>query len=121
MKWHRHLADETSAGSRCHIRRGYNSSTASRISSIVTSLESWAEPIPDGEIEALRRLVATEIRYDPHPMLSEGMLVEVIRGPLKGVRGQIERKDRTAKLVLAVTLIRQAVALEVHPADVTPV
>jgi transcription antitermination factor NusG len=49
------------------------------------------------------------------------MLVEVVRGPLKGVRGRIERKDRTTKLVLAVTLIRQAAALEVHPADVTPV
>ena len=81
----------------------------------------YAEPVPDVEIEALRRLVTTEIRYDPHPFLSEGMLVEVVRGPLKGVRGRIERKDRATKLVLAVTLIHQAAALEIHPADVAPV
>jgi len=80
-----------------------------------------AEPVPDAEIDAIRRLVATEIRYDPHPFLSEGMLVEVIRGPLAGVRGHVLRKDRSTKLVLAVTLIRQAAALEIHPADVVPV
>jgi transcriptional antiterminator NusG len=81
----------------------------------------YAEPVPDIEIEAISRLVNTEIRYDPHPFLSEGMLVEVVRGPLTGVRGHIVRKDRSTKLVLAVTLIHQAAALEIHPADVAPV
>jgi transcription antitermination factor NusG len=80
-----------------------------------------AETVPDAEIDALRLLVATEIRYDPHPFLSEGMLVEVTRGPLAGIRGRILRKDRSTKLVLAVTLIRQGAALEIHPADVVPV
>lgn len=80
-----------------------------------------AEPIPDAEVDAIRRLVSTEIRYDPHPFLSEGSLVEVIRGPLAGVRGHVLRKDRSTKLVLAVTLIRQAASLEIHPADVVPV
>lgn len=81
----------------------------------------YAEPVPDAEIAALSRLVASTIRYDPHPFLTEGMLVEVIRGPLAGVRGTIVRKDRSTKLVLAVTLIHQAAALEIHPADVAPV
>ena len=81
----------------------------------------FAESVPDAEIEALTRLVATALRYDPHPFLTEGMLVEVVRGPLTGVRGYIQRKDRSTKLVLAVTLIRQAAALEIHPADVLPV
>jgi transcription termination/antitermination protein NusG len=81
----------------------------------------YAEPVPDAEIAALSRLVASAIRYDPHPFLTEGMLVEVIRGPLAGVRGTIVRKDRSTKLVLAITLIHQAAALEIHPADVAPV
>lgn len=80
-----------------------------------------AEPVPETEIDAINRLVATEIRYDPHPFLSEGTLVEVIRGPLAGVRGHVLRKDRSTKLVLSVTLIRQAAVLEIHPADVVPV
>lgn len=81
----------------------------------------YAEPVPDAEIAALSRLVASTIRYDPHPFLTEGMLVEVVRGPLAGVRGTIVRKDRSTKLVLAITLIHQAAALEIHPADVAPV
>ena len=47
--------------------------------------------------------------------------MEVIRGPLAGVRGKLLRKDRSTRLVLAVTLIRQAAVLEIHPADVAPV
>ncbi|MGH7339378.1 MAG: UpxY family transcription antiterminator, partial [Candidatus Rokuibacteriota bacterium] len=78
----------------------------------------YAEPIPDAEIGALVRLVTTEVRYDPHPFLSEGALVEVVRGPLAGVRGTIVRKDRSTRLVLSVTLIHQAAAVEIHPADV---
>ena len=83
--------------------------------------QGFPEAIPEDEIEAVRRLVTSDLRYDPHPFLAEGMLVEVVRGPLTGIRGRIERKDRTTKLVLAVTLIRQATALEIHPADVKPV
>ena len=49
------------------------------------------------------------------------MDVEVVRGPLAGVRGKLLRKDRVTRLVLAVTLVRQAAVVEIHPADVIPV
>ena len=49
------------------------------------------------------------------------MDVEVVRGPLAGVRGKLLRKDRITRLVLAVTLINQAAVVEIHPADVVPV
>ena len=42
-------------------------------------------------------------------------------GPLSGVRGRLLRKDRVTKLVLAVTLIRQAAIVEIHPGDVVKV
>lgn len=35
-----------------------------------------------------------------------------------GVRGRVIRKDRSARLVLSVTLIRQSVAVEIDAADV---
>jgi transcription antitermination factor NusG len=77
--------------------------------------------IPSPEIDAVRVLVAGPLRYDPHPFLTEGMEVEVIRGPLAGVRGRLVRKDRTARLVIAIHLIRQAAAVEIDAADVQPV
>ena len=79
------------------------------------------EPVPDAEIEAIQRLASTTLQYDPHPFLAEGMDVEVVRGPLAGVRGKLLRKDRLTRLVLSVTLIRQAAVVEIHPADVVHV
>ena len=38
--------------------------------------------------------------YDSHPYLHEGMMVEVIRGPLQGVRGILLRKEKRYRLVL---------------------
>jgi len=79
------------------------------------------EPVPDAEIEAIQRLATTTLQYDPHPFLAEGMDVEVVRGPLAGVRGKLLRKDRVTRLVLSVTLIRQAAVVEIHPADIVQV
>ena len=79
------------------------------------------EAVPDAEIEAIQLLARTTLQYDPHPFLAEGMEVEVVRGPLAGVRGKLLRKDRVTRLVLAVTLIRQAAVVEIHPADVVHV
>lgn len=83
--------------------------------------QGQAEAVPDPEIGGIRRLVEARLQYDPHPFLTEGMEVEVVRGPLTGIRGRLLRKDRATRLVLRVTLIRQAAAVEVHPADVRPV
>jgi len=78
------------------------------------------EPIPEAEIAAVRSLVRSGLRYDPHPFLTEGMEVEVIRGPLMGVRGRLIRKDRAARLVLSVALVRQSAAMDIDAADVVP-
>lgn len=87
----------------------------------LVSTNGRAEVVPEREIADIRRLVESELRYDPHPFLTEGIEVEVVRGPLAGVRGTLLRKDRAARVVLAVTLLRQAAAVEVHPADTRPI
>lgn len=79
------------------------------------------EPVPPAEIEAVRTLVNGPLRYDPCPFLTEGMEVEVVRGPLMGVRGRLLRKDRAARLVISVTLIRQAASVEIDVGDIAPV
>lgn len=76
--------------------------------------------VSEGEIEAVRRLVTCTLPYDPHPYLDEGMLVEVIRGPLDGVRGVLIRKGARARLVIRVTLIHQAASVELDAFDVKP-
>jgi len=82
---------------------------------------SRPEPIPDEEIEALKALMTSVLPYDPHPYLHEGMTVEVVRGPLKGVHGILLRKEKRYRLVLCIQLIQQAAAVEIDGADVVPV
>jgi transcription antitermination factor NusG len=91
-----------------------------KCSGIVTivSVEGEPAPIPEHEIEGIRRLVQSDLAYDPCPLIKEGMLVEVVHGPLKGVVGRLVRKSEKARLVLSVDLIGQAVSVEVDAADV---
>ncbi len=78
------------------------------------------EPIPDEEIAALKTLMTSVLPYDPHPYLHEGMMVEVIRGPLQGVHGILLRKEKRHRLVIGVRLIQQAAAVEIDVNDVVP-
>lgn len=79
------------------------------------------EPIPTEEIEAIQQLMASTLRYDASPYLREGMMVEVTKGPLQGVRGLLVRKGKRHRLVIAVHLIQQAASVEMYDSDVVPV
>jgi transcription antitermination factor NusG len=86
----------------------------------IISFEGEPAPIPPHEIEGIRQLVESDLAYDPCPMIREGMMVEVMHGPLKGIAGRLLRKNDKARLVLSVDLIGQAVSVEVDAADVRP-
>jgi len=84
----------------------------------IIGFEGEPAPIPEHEIDSIRMLIESDLAYDPCPMIREGMMVEVIHGPLKGVVGRLMRKNEKARLVLSVDLIGQAVSVEVDAADV---
>ena len=48
------------------------------------------------------------------------MQVEVIRGPLQGVRAILLRKEMRHRLLLGVRLIQQAAAVDIDIRDVIP-
>jgi transcription antitermination factor NusG len=76
--------------------------------------------ISASEIEAIQRAVAGSHRIEPHPFLKCGMRVRVVRGALEGVEGILTRKKNMYRLILSVDMLAQAVAVEVHAADVEP-
>ena len=84
------------------------------------SFEGRPAPIPEHEIDGIRRLVESDLQYDPCPLIREGMMVEVKHGALKGIVGRLVRKGAHARLILAVDLIGQGVSVEVDAADVKP-
>ncbi len=84
----------------------------------IVSFDGDIVAIPEHEIESIRRLVESDLQFDPCPLIREGMMVEVSHGPLKGVVGRLVRKGSHARLVLSVDLIGQAVSVEVDASDV---
>lgn len=76
------------------------------------------QPIPDCEIESFRILVNSCFRYDPHPYLEEGVPIEVIEGPLRGVKGRLVRNAKHCRLVVGIRLIRQAAAVEMDASSI---
>jgi transcription antitermination factor NusG len=79
------------------------------------------EPIPEEEIESLRVLLSNSCRYANYPYLREGALVEVINGPLKGVKGRVIREAKNFRLVVSITLIQRAVAIEIDVDCISPI
>jgi len=86
----------------------------------IVSVEGKPAPIPEHEIDGIRRLLESDLQYDPCPLIREGMMVEVTHGSLAGVVGRLVRKGAHARLILAVDLIGQGVSVEVDAADVKP-
>ena len=84
----------------------------------IVSFDGEPAPIAQYQINGIRRLVEIDLLCDPCPLIREGMMVEVVHGPLRGVVGRLVRKGSHARLVLSVDLIGQAVSVEVDAADV---
>jgi len=76
--------------------------------------------IPEPEIDAVRRLVNSELRYDPHPYLKIGRRVRIRSGPLEGCEGILSRKKGIARFVVSVHLLQQSVSTEVDADSVEP-
>jgi transcription termination/antitermination protein NusG len=84
-------------------------------------LEGHANPIPEEQIQCVRRFLESSIAIDSYPYMQVGTRVEVIAGPLKGIQGILVEKRGRFRFVIQVDLIRQAVSVEIDASDVRPV
>jgi transcription antitermination factor NusG len=82
--------------------------------------EGRADPIPEEQILSVRRFLESSIAVDPYPYMRVGCRVEVIAGPLKGIRGILVEKRGRFRFVIQVDLIRQAASVEIDASDVRP-
>lgn len=77
--------------------------------------------IPDNEIEAIQTVVEHGIPAEPCPNLKVGTRVQVLAGPLAGVRGILMSYKNQSQLILSVTLVKNAISVEVDESNVTAV
>jgi transcription termination/antitermination protein NusG len=87
------------------------------VSSIV-SCGGRPAAIPFSEVEAVRQIVESTLRVEPHPFLRSGDWVRVKYGPIAGVEGILLRKKSTARLVLSVEMLGKSAAVEVDATHV---
>ncbi len=83
-------------------------------------LEGRAEPVPEEQIEHVRRFLEASIAIDSYPYIRVGSRVEVIAGPLKGIQGILVQKRGKFRFVVQVDLIQRAISVEIDASDVRP-
>ena len=77
-------------------------------------------PIPDYEVERIRRMVQSGLLVTPWPFLELGQTILIERGPLAGVEGILEEVKGKCRLVVSINLLRRSVSAEVERTWVRP-
>ncbi len=71
------------------------------------------EAVPDSEIDAIQKLVRSELPVFPYPFLREGQRVRITNGPLADVEGILVRGNpKKGLVVVSVGLLRRSVAVQ---------
>jgi transcription antitermination factor NusG len=77
------------------------------------------EPIPEGEIEAIRRMIAAGLGPRPWRYLAPGEPIYIAEGPLSGMSGTVVASSSERWLVVSVHLLRRSVAVKLDRATLS--
>jgi transcription antitermination factor NusG len=77
--------------------------------------------IDEAEIGAIRTLVGSGMASQPWPYLHVGDRVQIESGPLQGMIGILTNFKGKHRLIVSITLLQRAVAVEIDGALVSPV
>ena len=70
-------------------------------------------PVDLEEIEAIRAILRSGLAAQPWPLLRVGSKVYIEGGPLVGLEGIITNTDKVYRLIVSVSLLQRAVAVEI--------
>jgi transcriptional antiterminator NusG len=72
-------------------------------------------PIPAHEIESIQRIVAARLPAEPCEAVLLGRPVQIEVGALRGIRGLVTAVKNRHRLIVSVSLLQRAVAVELDP------
>jgi transcription antitermination factor NusG len=72
--------------------------------------------IEDSEMEAVRRVAASNLFARPHHRAAPGHRVRIAQGPLRGLDGEIARAGEHRYFVVSLSMLQRSIAVEVEPA-----
>ena len=99
---------------RIDLRQSLNVLTVDSVVRIV-HFGSKPIPIPDEQIHAIRQVLNEDYKTEDIPYLKEGESVEIIAGPLRGLRGMLLRKGSNLHFVVSVEIIGRSLAVKIKP------
>ena len=76
--------------------------------------------IPDEQIDAVRSLVETQLRWSSHPFLKIGQRVRIRSGALNGLEGILVSRNGDRTLVISIDAIQRSLAIRVEGYEVEP-
>ncbi len=79
---------------------------------IVSFLKSEREDILLFDLIQIYQSSASGVEMTPHPYLEKGISVELIDGPLKGMKGIVENANDLNKVILQVSMLQRAVSVQ---------
>ena len=71
-------------------------------------------PIPDAEIDAVRRIVETGATVSPWPFVEVGQRVRVEIGPLRNQEGIVLATKSGRRLIVSIPLLRRSASVELN-------
>jgi transcription antitermination factor NusG len=80
--------------------------------------ERQGTPIPDEQVESLRKAISKNVPCLPHPFISSGTRVRIRGGALDGVQGILLRQGGDQSLVVSVELLHRSVSIRVQGYDI---
>jgi transcription antitermination factor NusG len=78
-------------------------------------------PIPEGQIESIRKLVGSSTPYTVCPFLKVGQRVRIRGGALDSIEGILIARNGDRKLVVSVEPIQRSLAIRIDDYNVEPV
>jgi transcription antitermination factor NusG len=86
----------------------------------ILSFNGHPQPLPESEIEALKRsLQHRRVERLPY-YLSKGDKVRIKSGPLEGLEGIVERQKGRSRIVISINAIMNSVAVDLQADDLEP-
>lgn len=76
---------------------------------------SRPEPVPDEQIEAVQRLVSSDVELQPFEYPRAGEPARIVDGPFKGIEGTVLSTDYRKNLfVVSIDILQRSVAIRVE-------
>lgn len=84
----------------------------------ILSANGRLQPVPNDQIDSVRRFLESKIESDPYPYFEDGKEVRVINGPLAGITGKVLSGKGDNRLVISINIIKRSVAVNVNTGDI---